>query len=246
MRPSATPATDFVQQAEEGAPSRTARVRFLDDDNAVGDTSPKTRSTARGHPAEARLRGLRRRPRRAQSRHFGDRLNGHASRPLACAARLAVIDEGRNINANWDGVWTCCSIIDADGFTYEQAIPFKQFAFRARPSRKAEPVPPDPPYAACFTASATRRGRNICVKPFAGDLTRRNGTQQASFDGGSTSRSARQQPVLDATLRTDSRRSADTQQVNLTRQLFFPERREFFLENGGQLPDRRLRTPATA
>ena len=41
--------------------------------------------------------------------------------------------------------------------------------------------------------------------------------------------------VLDATWRTDfSQVEVDTQQVNLTRySLFFPEKREFFLENQG-------------
>src|SRR6185295_625350 len=41
--------------------------------------------------------------------------------------------------------------------------------------------------------------------------------------------------VLDATYRTDfSQVEADAQQVNLTRfNLFFPEKREFFLENQG-------------
>ena len=86
-----------------------------------------------------------------------------------------------------------------------------------------------------------RQGRNIKVKPFTiGGIrqVRTDGklTSDSDFDGGVdikygvTSRLA-----LDLTYRTDfSQVEVDEQQVNLTRfSLFFPEKREFFLENSG-------------
>lgn len=264
---SATPATGFVQQQpKEGAPStHRSEVRFLyDDDNLyVG-----------GHFAEDEIDRLvvneLKRDFAARDGDlvvlnldtFGDRLNAYnfQTNP-ACALRDSQsYDEGRNINANWDGVWTCRSTIDADGFTYEQAIPFKQLRF----PRQAEqewgmnlfrlirhgnehtswsPIPRQfnqfkMSYAGVLDGIRdVTPGRNIRVKPFViGDLTRRNGTQKASFDGGLDVKvGLGSNLVLDATLRTDfSQVEADTQQVNLTRfSLFFPERREFFLENQG-------------
>jgi hypothetical protein len=80
-------------------------------------------------------------------------------------------------------------------------------------------------------------GRNIRVKPFlVGSLAALNDRHDRSFDGGLDVKAGLgSNLVLDATWRTDfSQAEVDTQQVNLTRfSLFFPERREFFLENQG-------------
>ncbi len=88
-----------------------------------------------------------------------------------------------------------------------------------------------------------RQGRNIRVKPFAtmGFTTTpsmgnsANRTDQ-DYDGGLDLKySLNQSLTVDATYRTDfAQVEVDTQQVNLTRfNLFFPEKREFFLENSG-------------
>ncbi len=76
---------------------------------------------------------------------------------------------------------------------------------------------------AIATASATR----TAPKTLSGDVTRDVG---GDFKYGIT-----QNMTADVTLRTDfAQVEADTQQVNLTRfSLFFPEKREFFLENQG-------------
>ncbi|MBI4463188.1 MAG: carbohydrate binding family 9 domain-containing protein [Acidobacteria bacterium] len=83
-------------------------------------------------------------------------------------------------------------------------------------------------------------GRNLKVKPFAlAGFNQFSGPPQkteADFDGGLDIKyGVTSGLTLDASLNTDfSQVEVDTQQVNLTRfPLFFPEKREFFLENAG-------------
>jgi len=263
----ATPATDFVQQQpKEGAPAtHRSEVRFLyDDDNLyVGgrfseDEIDRLVVNELKRDFNARDGDLV----VLNLDTFGDKLNAYnlQTNP-ACALRDSQsYDEGRNINANWDGVWTCRSTIEADAFVIEQAIPFKQLRF----PREAEQewgmnyfrlirhsneqtiwsgVPRQfnqfkMSYAGVLDGIRdVKPGRNIRLKPFLiGDLTQRNNSSDESFDGGLDVKiGLGTNLVLDGTWRTDfSQVEADTQQVNLTRfSLFFPERREFFLENQG-------------
>ncbi|OGU09654.1 MAG: hypothetical protein A2W29_08695 [Gemmatimonadetes bacterium RBG_16_66_8] len=89
--------------------------------------------------------------------------------------------------------------------------------------------------------SGLRQGRNLSVKPFAlasagaGDLRPpdqrgRHGDGGVDLKWGMSSR-----VTLDLTYRTDfSQVEVDEEQVNLTRfSLFFPEKRDFFMENAG-------------
>ena len=92
-----------------------------------------------------------------------------------------------------------------------------------------------------------RQGRNIKVKPFvtAGVTQVRTGERMETlrslsrlkdYDGGVDAKySLTPSLTLDATYRTDfAQVEVDQQQVNLTRfNLFFPEKRDFFLENSG-------------
>jgi hypothetical protein len=93
-----------------------------------------------------------------------------------------------------------------------------------------------------------RQGRNLNVKPFAtagvaqardaaGNLRRiPTFSRGEDFDGGVDLKySITSSLTLDATYRTDfAQVEVDQQQVNLTRfNLFFPEKRDFFLENAG-------------
>ena len=89
------------------------------------------------------------------------------------------------------------------------------------------------------------QGRNLKVKPFgvAGFTQTRQGgdpfgewNTDQNYDGGLDIKYGLTQSLtLDATYRTDfAQVEVDQQQVNLTRfNLFFPEKREFFLENAG-------------
>ncbi len=85
------------------------------------------------------------------------------------------------------------------------------------------------------------QGRNLKVKPYgvAGFTQQRSGDAldtDSDFDGGFDAKYGLTQSLtLDVTFRTDfSQSEVDQDQVNLTRfNLFFPEKREFFLENSG-------------
>jgi hypothetical protein len=86
-----------------------------------------------------------------------------------------------------------------------------------------------------------RQGRNLKIKPFViggGTSTRTAGALRSSrdYDGGFDAKySLTPSMTLDTTFRTDfAQVEVDQQQVNLTRfNLFFPEKRDFFLENSG-------------
>ena len=86
-----------------------------------------------------------------------------------------------------------------------------------------------------------RQGRNLKIKPYViggGTQTRVGGALRAAWDrdlGFDAKYSLTPSMTLDATYRTDfAQVEADQQQVNLTRfNLFFPEKRDFFLENSG-------------
>jgi len=86
-----------------------------------------------------------------------------------------------------------------------------------------------------------RAGRNLSVKPYftasdaSGSLTS-SGAGDSGFDGGFDAKwGITPRMTADATFRTDfSQVEVDQERVNLTRfSLFFPEKRDFFLENAG-------------
>ena len=164
-------------------------------------------------------------------------------------------------NRDWDAVWYVKTSRRSDGWAVEIAIPFRSLRFSAAPEqiwglnfrrrirRKNEedvwnPVPRSQNFWVPSLAGRLeglkdiRPGRNLFFKPFVlgGVDDRRDtapsGTRDAGLDVkyGITSGL-----TLDATYRTDfAQAEVDQQQVNLTRfSLFFPEKREFFLENAG-------------
>jgi hypothetical protein len=263
----APPARDFVQQQpREGTPAtESSEVRFLyDDDNLyVGGryiereveklvvNELKRDFVARDGDLIVLLLDT-----------FSDRLNAYnfQTNP-GCALRDSQSsDDGRYINANWDGVWTCRSTVGADGFVIEQAIPFKQLRFPRtrdqvwgmnifrliRHSNEQTIWNPVPRQFNQFKMSYAgileglrdiKPGRDIRVKPFVlGKASRAGGVNATDWDGGLDVKvGLASNLVLDGTWRTDfSQVEVDTQQVNLTRfNQFFPEKREFFLENQG-------------
>jgi hypothetical protein len=175
-----------------------------------------------------------------------------------------MINEGRENNNNWDGVWYVKTNQLDDGWVVEISIPFRTFKFRAsdvqtwginfhrniRSGRRNEdsfwsPVPRIYNLNRVSLAGTLERlegikpGSNIRFKPYVtssyaqNKRTRLNKTENdVGFDAkyGITSGL-----TLDFTYNTDfSQVEADEQQINLTRfSLFFPEKREFFLENSG-------------
>jgi hypothetical protein len=170
-------------------------------------------------------------------------------------------DEGRDLNTNWDGVWTAAARITPEGWTAEMAIPFSTLRFapsadtwgfnvRRLVARKAEQS-----YWVQVGRDATllrmsRAGHltglhgiepslNLRFKPFAvgsrTDFTAAGTTDNKSDVGLDVKWGITRGLALDLTYNTDfAEAEADDQQVNLTRfSLFLPEKRDFFLENSG-------------
>jgi RluA family pseudouridine synthase len=185
-----------------------------------------------------------------------------ATNARGAKADTQIANEGRDVNTNWDAVWWVESQRTADGWTAEFRIPFKTLRFEAgegktwginfarRVRRKNELSYWSPVSRAysIFRASSAgtlvglpplQQGRNLRIKPFLAAGTVR-GVGQADFDRDFTAGvdfKAGLTPslTLDATINPDfAQAEADEQQVNLTQfSLFFPEKREFFLENAG-------------
>jgi hypothetical protein len=194
---------------------------------------------------------------------FHDQRNGYLFATNAAGAKwdAQMTNEGRQIDANWDAIWTVKTRTEAEGWTAEIAIPFKTLKFREanvqtwginfqrRLRRKNEdsfwsPLPRIFNLNRVSLAGTLeglegiQPGSNLRIKPYAvstfGQFAggRRNLVGDLGVDAkyGLT-------PGLswDFTYNTDfSQVEADEQQINLTRfNLFFPEKREFFLENSG-------------
>jgi len=176
---------------------------------------------------------------------------------------VQVTDNGRRNDANWDGAWIVRSTVTDNGWSTEIAVPFKTLRFPAGDvqewglnlqriiRRKNEyviwaPVPRQfshyaVSYAGVLTGiNSIESGRDLRITPFTTGQFKTSsvGTRTWDPDGdggvdlkwGLTS-----SLLLDASYRTDfSQVEADEQQINLTRfSLFFPEKRQFFLENPG-------------
>jgi hypothetical protein len=186
---------------------------------------------------------------------------GFLTNPGGAQRETQAYDNGRRNDANWHGVWLVRTAIGPDGWSAEFAIPFKTLRFPERAAQEWglnlvrivrrdfeinmwSPVPRQfthyqVAYAGVLAGIAgVAPGRNLQVKPFAtaemgrgaaGDPGwRRDADGGVDLKWGITSSLA-----LDGTWRTDfSQVEADEQQINLTRfSLFFPEKREFFLES---------------
>jgi len=185
-----------------------------------------------------------------------------ATNPLGVEVDALVRAEGEEINLDWDGLWTCRTSQDADGYTVEIAIPFKTLRFPEREvqqfgfniarlvPRKRElsfwkPMSKDYGFYARYKVSELgalsgmrdlEQGRSWVLEPYVTggwDDQSVDGSGDGTIDGGVDVKwQLTSDLVADFTLNTDfAEAEADAQQVNLTRfPLYFPEKREFFLE----------------
>jgi len=182
--------------------------------------------------------------------------------PEGAKSDTQIANEGREVNTSWDAVWHVAAKKHADGWTAEIRIPFKtlrfepgdgrtwgvNFARRIRRKNEVAYWSPVPRAYTIYRASQdgnllglpnVDQGRNLRIKPFFVTSTTR-GTGGRSFDGDGDVGLDMKYGVtpaltLDLTVNPDfAQVEADEQQVNLTRfSLFYPEKREFFLENSG-------------
>jgi hypothetical protein len=163
---------------------------------------------------------------------------------------------GNAYNMDWDGIWEAAAQIDADGWTAEMALPFKTLAFYPANDawgvnllrsirRKREELAwshRDRSILMDVTGEirgfrGVRQGAGLDVVPSLGVTERTRFAANESDVASKPSLDAfwRVTPALTAslTLNTDfSATEVDDRQVNLTRfSLFFPEKRDFFLDN---------------
>ena len=195
-----------------------------------------------------------------------------ATNPNGARHDALITDEGRDVNTEWDGVWTVSARRTAEGWTAEMAIPFATLRFDpaldrwglnvqrlirrkseevnwAYLPRSALPITPSgvshyAAYRVSLAGSLTglaglRRSRNLDIKPYLiGSASEEPPTRTSAndLDGGLDIKwGPSKSVVLDLTYNTDfAEVEVDDLQVNLTRfSLFFPEKRDFFLENAG-------------
>lgn len=166
------------------------------------------------------------------------------------------------LNTNWDAPWSVVSSVSDIGWSSEFMIPFSSlrygvdevqswgFNFERRIRRNNEvaywaPMTQDRDLLRVSEAGTIEgirapRQRNLQVTPYVlgktvdgGDLPERENDAEFGFD---IKYSVTPSLTLDATYNTDfAQVEVDEQQVNLDRfNLFFPEKRPFFLENAGQ------------
>lgn len=173
-----------------------------------------------------------------------------------------IANEGREINTSWDGVWTVKTKRSDGGWTVEMAIPFRtlryqlggeegwgiNFARRIRHKNEVtywSPIPRSFSITRVSLAGALEgleidgKSRDLRVKPYVVARTVRElgGARPVTSEaaGLDVTYGVTRHLGLNLSINPDfAQVEADEQQVNLTQfSQFFPEKREFFLENSG-------------
>ena len=184
------------------------------------------------------------------------------SNPLSALSDALVNQEGDAINRDWDGRWFVAARRSPDGWSVEFKIPFKTIRFRPGeaqtwgiqfrrrvPHLKEisfwSPLDIEQDFFEVSRAghvegiTAMKQVKPFSIKPYVKSAYQNN--QSGTNDGADVDLGLdlryrfRTNLTLDLTYNTDfAETEADRFQVNLTRfPLFFPEKREFFLEAKG-------------
>lgn len=174
-----------------------------------------------------------------------------------------VTDEGKNVNENWNGVWDVRTQTNSEGWFAEIEIPFSTLRFpddtvqvwgvnfERNIRRKREQVRWQG-YSRNYELEQLskaglllglrdiHRGTTLEVKPYVSGGYQQNAFPEKSRTiltkvGVDLKYPLTQTLTLDVTFNTDfAQVEADRAQINLTRfPLFFPEKRDFFLEGAG-------------
>jgi hypothetical protein len=179
--------------------------------------------------------------------------------PAGARFDMQIGSDGTASNTAWNGIWYVKTRIDSDGWHAEIGIPLTTLRFNKteeqvwgvnferRVRRKSEdsywaPLPAAFRLGRISLAGTLlglkgiKQGRNLYVKPYVtAPFSRKpNGGTRFKPDAGlDVKYGVGSQLTLDLTANTDfSQVEADEEQINLTRyNLFFPEKRDFFLEN---------------
>ncbi len=175
--------------------------------------------------------------------------------------REGLVVNGNNPNNDWDNKWFSASKIYEDYYIVEMAIPFKTLRFKdnatswrvnfGRIDRKNNefsswvPIPRNFGLSSIafageviFDKPLKKAGTNVVVIPYvtggtSQDFTKNQTLQTTRNAGGDVKIAVTSSLNLDLTFNPDfSQVEVDRQVTNLERfEIFFPERRQFFLEN---------------
>jgi hypothetical protein len=170
--------------------------------------------------------------------------------------------DGGSANLSWDNKWTSAVKTEEDKWTFEMAVPFKTLRYKSgiarwgvnfsrldlKTTEKSSwaPVPRQFPTASLaytgvlvWDEPPPPAGANFSIIPYAlarttKDYANKTPTQNKLNFGVDAKVAITSALNLDLTLNPDfSQVEVDRQQTNLDRfELFYPERRQFFLENG--------------
>lgn len=194
---------------------------------------------------------------------YHDHQNGFffESNPLSAMSDALVNQEGDAVNRDWDGRWSVAARRTDEGWAVEFKIPFETIRFRSGDAqtwgiqfRRRVPHLKEISFWSPLSIEqnffeisrsghlqdiqAANQIKRFSIKPYVKG-SYQNGTDDTSdtdFDGGLDLRyRLRSNLTLDLTFNTDfAETEVDRLQTNLTRfPLFFPEKREFFLEANG-------------
>jgi len=182
--------------------------------------------------------------------------------PLAIRSTGGSGGQASSANLNWDGTWTVKTAVDSAGWTAEFRIPFKTLRYTGgspqrwglnlarfirRKNEEAFWAPVGRQHTVYRVSEAGTvegieppAGRVARITPYAlGTLERdflARPDAEARVQAGADAKFGLSPSLaLDLTYNTDfAQVEADEEQINLTRfNLFFPEKRPFFLENAG-------------
>ncbi|MEJ2202713.1 MAG: DUF5916 domain-containing protein [Gemmatimonadota bacterium] len=186
-----------------------------------------------------------------------------AINPAGAVWDAQAFDDSRNINMAWEGIVDVRTTVGEDRWTVEMAIPFTTlrytpgegaqtwglaFSRRIRHLNEESNWSPTERQYKLYKFSLAgsleglkdlRKNRNISIKPYVLANRLSAGMDGASSSSGDVGFDVKwgltPRLTLDVTANTDfSQVEVDQEQVNLTRfSLFFPEKRDFFLENEG-------------
>ncbi len=184
--------------------------------------------------------------------------------PLGSQGDVQAFDGGDAFNFNWDAMWRTRTTRSDSGWVAEVAIPWSSLRYArgltswdmnfVRSTRRAAQFSAWMPYPRQFSSwRLTFAGvldsiqpppprTNIRIRPYALGSAQRDRTPGANNAttgdiGGEIIWAPSANTLLEATVNTDfAQADVDRQVVNLTRfSVFFPERRQFFLENADLL-----------
>ncbi len=193
--------------------------------------------------------------------HDGRNAYFFETNPNGARGDALITDEGRDVNFEWDGIWAVASRTTATGWQAEFAIPFSTLRYEPgletwglQVSRQVQRLreesfwAPAPREADVFRMSLAgdltgidlrSPSRQLDVKPYIVAAARQDEETDTSSEDADLGLDIKwgitRGLTLDLTYNTDfAEVEVDDQRVNLTRfSLFFPEKREFFLENAG-------------